>query len=602
MLHKIFWRRIVLDEAQAIKNHMSQTSIAVRGLLGKYRWALSGTPIQNSLDEFFPYFAFLKVEHTGAFETFKRNFCKKGSALARDRLQAFLQKIMVRRTHKDELFGAPILKLPQINHETIEVEFNEVERAIYRIVKSRFVNKIKAYAKAESIDKRYKAVFVLLLRLRQLTGHILLIQKTLKELLEAEDLERLWKLTENETTKDDKTRKILQTLQQGLAMALRSSPTTNNGEGQSAVSSPQLPAIPTEVDEIVEGTVQGGPAFKFRRYLKSLRDDGHWETLNMRSCCHACGEMPRQPYITSCMHVYCFECLQGMAYEAAQQDNVKVTCKECGAQYENAEPCRGFAEAACEDSTPTSARSVVRKTKKLREDDDEEDSDWIFGVSGAMLQSAKTKAATAQIEKWLADDPDAKIIFFTQFMGMIKIMSRICSEREWGHKLFHGSMTFEARDNAITEWSNEPDQKVLLASLRAGGTGLNLTAGARVIIYDLWFNQSTETQGACRVFRIGQTRDVEIRRFVIKDSVDTDILKMQERKNLEIGISHERRNTKLTTQELLRLFGPLARDEDGEIIAEGEDEPFIFVEDPFEAHDSDSDMEELPRTVPARPF
>ena len=64
----------------------------------------------------------------------------------------------------------------------------------------------------------------------------------------------------------------------------------------------------------------------------------------------------------------------------------------------------------------------------------------------------------------------------------------------------------------------------------------------------------------------------------------------------------ERRNTKLTTQEMLRLFGPLTTDEDGEITADGEDEPFIFVADPHEAHDSDSDIEELPMTVPARPF
>jgi hypothetical protein len=124
------------------------------------------------------------------------------------------------------------------------------------------------------------------------------------------------------------------------------------------------------------------------------------------------------------------------------------------------------------------------------------------------------------------------------------------------------------------------------------------------------------------VFRIGQTRDVELRRFVVKDSVDTDILKMyvspsitilwasgtdrnrlcrQERKNSEIGAANERRCTKPTTQEMLRLFGPLATGEDGEIIAEGEDEPFIFVQDPFEQHDSDSDAE-LPQTIPARPF
>jgi hypothetical protein len=52
---------------------------------------------------------------------------------------------------------------------------------------------------------------------------------------------------------------------------------------------------------------------------------------------------------------------------------------------------------------------------------------------------------------------------------------------------------------------------------------------------------------------------------------------------------------------MLRLFGPLATDEAGEVIAEAEDEPFIFVQDPFEHHDSDSDAE-LPKIIPARPF
>ena len=393
---------------------------------------------------------------------------------------------------------------------------------------------------------------------------------------------------------------MLKMLQQGLAMAQASSPTNNEGNDQSGASPSQIATVPAEVDQIAENSLQAGPAFKFRRYLKSLREDGRWEVLNMRSSCHACGELPRRPHITSCMHVYCYECLQALAYEAAQQQNVKAKCKECGTEYENAEPCRGFDEAARGDGTPASARSAVRKRKKSNADDDE-DADW-FTVSGPILRSAKTKAAEAQIEAWLANDPYAKIIVFTQFIGMIKVMSRICSEREWGHRTFHGSMSFESRDNAITTFSKEPDTKILLASLKAGGVGLNLTAASRVIIIDLWWNESVETQAFCRVFRIGQTRDVELRRFVVKGSVDTDILRMQERKNKEIGISHERRSTKLTTKELLRLFGPLTRDEDGEIIAEGEDEPFIFVEDPFEQRDSDSDVEETPRTVPARPF
>jgi SNF2 family DNA or RNA helicase len=111
-------------------------------------------------------------------------------------------------------------------------------------------------------------------------------------------------------------------------------------------------------------------------------------------------------------------------------------------------------------------------------------------VGGPVLRSAKTKAAEAQIESWLADDPDAKIIVFTQFIGMLKVMSRICTEREWGHTLFHGGMSFDSRDNAIQNFSKDADTKILCASLKAGGVGLNLTAASRVIVVDLWWNES----------------------------------------------------------------------------------------------------------------
>jgi hypothetical protein len=355
---------------------MSKTSVAVRALSGKYRWAITGTPIQNSLEEFFPYFAFLKVEHTGTFETFKRNFCKRGSALATERLKVFLQNILVRRTHADEMFGRPILKLPKINHETIEVEFNDVERAIYRIVKTRFVNKIRAFAKADAIDKKFKQVFTLLLRLRQLAGHILLIAKTLKELMASEDIERLWKLTENEGKVDDENREVLRMLRQSLASAKnawRNAPVDQEAQEQDPTSPPATVPGSLEIGGNDENS-PAGPSFKFRRYLRSLREDGRWEKIAQSSLCHYCTSIPKNPHITSCMHVYCLECLESIAYSAAQQENIRAKCIECGTEYEKVEPCRGFEEAACEDGSPVSVRSAGKKRKKS--EGDEEDADW----------------------------------------------------------------------------------------------------------------------------------------------------------------------------------------------------------------------------------
>ena len=123
---------------------------------------------------------------TGDFEIFKRNYCKKGSEKALVRLSVQLKKIIIRRTHQDTMFGRPILQLPSFTSNTIELEFTVLERTIYRIVRDRFIQNIKGIRAGGNTRGSYAMFFTLLLRLRQLTAHILLVQKTLKELMEAE--------------------------------------------------------------------------------------------------------------------------------------------------------------------------------------------------------------------------------------------------------------------------------------------------------------------------------------------------------------------------------------------------------------------------------
>jgi SNF2 family DNA or RNA helicase len=93
-LHKVNWYRVVLDEAQAIKNHKSRTSIACHKLQSTYRWALSGTPIQNSLNEMYPYFRFLRMHWADSFSTFKRNFGDPDAIDSTKRLTVMLRIIM----------------------------------------------------------------------------------------------------------------------------------------------------------------------------------------------------------------------------------------------------------------------------------------------------------------------------------------------------------------------------------------------------------------------------------------------------------------------------------------------------------------------------
>lgn len=552
-LHRVKWHRIVLDEAQAIKNHLSRTSEGVWKLRGKYRWTLSGTPVVNSLEEFFAYFRFLKVFATGDFETWKRNFCKKGSRDALKRLQTMLEKMMIRRTHKDQLFGQPIIQLPPVKPvKTVELEFSGFERALYKIVRDRFVSRIKSWKTGGGLHGNYSNVFILLLRLRQLTAHMLLIQKTLKELLQIEDLEKLWSLTHTpEAQESEQTRAQVAGLVQGLNSVIESDPSVS--------SSPPDQTLATQTQTAKKDAPLSDLSLQYRKCLKAMRDDGQWAKANERSLCPYCGNPPVNPHVTSCLHIYCFACLNELAYAGLIQGEEAATCMECSVKFRK---CEAYAAQAYNDadrSTPVALRASSRKQSS----NPEEDVDW-FKFEGPVIQSTKTQAAVKQIKEWWAEDEAAnrdrsKILLFSQFRGVLRVLGRICEENGWGYAQFHGEMSFDSRNKAIEKFTKDPHCEVLLAAMKAGGVGLNLTAANRVILIDLWWNAAMEQQAYCRVFRIGQTRDVEVVRFAVKGTVDMDIIKMQDRKTKEINSAIDKNNAvgRLSTEELLRLFGPL---------------------------------------------
>ena len=89
--------------------------------------------------------------------------------------------------------------------------------------------------------------------------------------------------------------------------------------------------------------------------------------------------------------------------------------------------------------------------------------------------------------------------------------------------LLTGRMSTAARDDAIGQFAAEPDRRVLVASLRAGGVGLNLTAASVVFHFDRWWNPAVEAQAEDRAHRIGQTRPVQVFAYLTPDSIEQRI-------------------------------------------------------------------------------
>jgi transcription termination factor 2 len=156
-------------------------------------------------------------------------------------------------------------------------------------------------------------------------------------------------------------------------------------------------------------------------------------------------------------------------------------------------------------------------------------------------------------------DPHRKTIVFSQFTSMLDIIEPSMRKAGIKYVRYDGSMRPAQRDASLRQLREDPTVGVLLCSLKCGALGLNLTVANRVVLVDPWWNPMISEQAIDRVHRIGQTADVDVYEFIIKDTVEEKILQLQDKKRglandvIEVG-RKGRLNNQLTTAELLALF------------------------------------------------
>ncbi|KAJ8431928.1 hypothetical protein Cgig2_023737 [Carnegiea gigantea] len=178
-LARVSWFRVVLDEAQTIKNHRTQTARACCGLRAKRRWCLSGTPIQNSVDELYSYFRFLRHDLYSSYKTFCEAIkipISRDPNMGYKKLQAVLKTLLLRRTKETLLDGQPIISLPPKFIKMKTVNFSTEERAFYTQLEAESRSQFKAYAAAGTVNQNYANILLMILRLRQACDHPLLVK------------------------------------------------------------------------------------------------------------------------------------------------------------------------------------------------------------------------------------------------------------------------------------------------------------------------------------------------------------------------------------------------------------------------------------------
>ncbi len=128
-----------------------------------------------------------------------------------------------------------------------------------------------------------------------------------------------------------------------------------------------------------------------------------------------------------------------------------------------------------------------------------------------------------------ATDGGHKVLVFSQFTSMLDILRACLLEEGITHYLLKGDTPKVERMKLVSRF-NEDATQVFLISLKAGGTGLNLTGADVVIHYDPWWNESVMHQATDRAYRIGQDKSVQVYKLIMQDSVEQRIIKLQEKK------------------------------------------------------------------------
>ncbi|XP_026195328.1 helicase-like transcription factor [Anabas testudineus] len=217
--------------------------------------------------------------------------------------------------------------------------------------------------------------------------------------------------------------------------------------------------------------------------------------------CSVCLESVRLPVITHCAHVYCRPCIA----QVISTEKETARCPLC--------------------------RSEI-KTSELVEFPQEEMGEENGTNSEKWRTSSKVQALMANLLRLRSEDNRIKCLVVSQFTRFLTILETPLREHGFSYVRLDGTMSLKKRTQVIQEFQSSADSSpvIMLLSLKAGGVGLNLTAASHVFLMDPAWNPATEEQCIDRCHRLGQKRKVCVTKFIVKDSVEENMVKIQKKK------------------------------------------------------------------------
>lgn len=526
--------RIVLDEAQFIKNKLSQTSKATACLKGIHRLCLTGTPMQNSIEELYPLLRFLQVKPYDEEKKFKRDISvpiKSNSAqfddydrsLSMKKLRAVLLAVMLRRTKNSSVDGKPLLQLPKKTVQNVSLKMEEREAAYYKDLESGIQKKAKKLL-SSSHKSLHSDILTLLLRLRQACIHLYLVE--IGEMNSAErndnDVNVLsWKVMFKHI------KRFTHEVKERIEKDLRS--------------------LDSEYSTPMEGGQEMGDSVQFT--------------------CPICFDVLGEDSVVlfaRCGHMICDGCIETFfeqrkveTAEYGTRQGVCVTCDEKISQGDLIDYSL-FHKVAYEGYDYAKLESLYGLDLRGKKTTNSEKIKYLIKQHDGFMPSAKMSKTLLLIQDVIAGSTDEKVIVFSHFTATFDLMGHIFKQEKIDFLRYDGSMNIDLKNQTIKDFY-QGKARVLLISLKAGNVGLTLTCASHVIIMDPFWNPFVEEQAMDRAHRFGQQKPVNVYKLLIHESVEDRIMDLQVRKkeliNSALDESALKESSHLGRRELGYLFG-----------------------------------------------
>ncbi|MES1906760.1 MAG: hypothetical protein MHM6MM_000004 [Cercozoa sp. M6MM] len=523
-LHAINWLRVVLDEGHEIRNRETRTFRACCNLRARYRWALTGTPVQNKLNDLFALLRFLRVQPFGLLNTWRALVVeplqqKKTEGM--DNLRKILDGMCLRRSKDMQVNGRPIVRLPQKTIRVIRVQFDATERKMYDKMFAYYRKQFRA-AREQGSNSSNSRVLGMLLRLRQCCGHLLLVPAADRD------------------------------------------------------------AMLSASAELRKQGITGKPQTDTKNNVNNITRAWVSDQLERHGECLECFDDPVQPQVVvPCGHVFCKKCLD-------EQKKNNRNCPACMGNITREVDVASFFSKDDEDAVQSQSgdkdrllggheMSTEHLNHLLASGSTRFFADSSYGralARGRVAQSAKIRALISEIRKGQrfrstggSSVTGGKCVVFSQWTKMLDLVETCLSTAGIRSVRLDGSMKKPVRDRALRTFAQDPSVKVFLLSLKAGNLGLNLVAANRVFILDPWWNPATEDQAVDRVHRLGQKLPVTVTRFVVAETVEEKILLLQEKKRRLIeGTAALATILLLTCPISVGAFGQLSKEQIQKIV------------------------------------